>query len=98
MREEIALNREISKNNEKVESIMIQLQKDHHSGKLRNKSAKNTRQATNNRTQGGATRTQDCGYLRTELLADSRTVRSSSVPNDEPQRVPTRTVSTPQVH
>ena len=30
MREEINLNQEITKNNERIETVMLQLQKDHH--------------------------------------------------------------------
>lgn len=44
MREEIDLHKEITRNNEKIESVMLQLQQDHQTGKLRSNSAQNSRQ------------------------------------------------------
>ena len=44
MREEIDLHKEITRHNEKIESVMLQLQQDHQTGKLRSNSAQNSRQ------------------------------------------------------
>ena len=44
MREEIDLHKELTKQNEKIEQVMLQLQQDHQTGKLRSNSAQNSRQ------------------------------------------------------
>ena len=44
MREEIDLHNELTKQNEKIEQVMLQLQQDHQTGKLRSNSAQNSRQ------------------------------------------------------
>ena len=44
MREEIDLHQELTKHNEKIEQVMLQLQQDHQTGKLCSNSAQNSRQ------------------------------------------------------
>ena len=111
MREEMGLHREITKHNEKVENIMVQLQKDHQSGKLRTTVASNTRQSSRE------LRENEVEFLRADKKYKDmkRSTRSQSIPTNqnhgnhhsgspsptssrENLKPPTRTTSTPQVN
>lgn len=92
MREEIDLHKEITRHNEKIESVMLQLQQDHQTGKLRSNSAQNSRQNSRENRESEVDFLRADKKYRDEIKRGSR---SQSSKEQSSPSTPLRSSSTP---